>query len=330
MCLRFLLWFLRQLSADTWIFSSNFLHPSFLSRLMFFPLAVVTVLPFFSQIVNSNDSPSPSLLSSKYTYFWYFLGTLSEYDFYHKIIYESIKLLFEFGTNPSAPVIKNWIIKIEELFEKTVSPWRDLCPSPQSTILVPLPVLPFLSFFFFCLAYVIFLHGEKKERKRRKRRREKKGQIEFRCVYSGLRRGRAMDGRKEGRKTSVHTVINSCTMDGPILSPPFCRSSFMAYRCKKKKGLDSPKGLSLQCFYLGLCTVIVYTNAKCLLPSVAHSSLGFRGQQWATKRVFVLFPFLRYLRRSFTKIHERSWIREIWTIILIYFSLRGKKTIIIK
>ena len=88
------------------------------------------------------------------------------------------------------------------------------------------------------IVYVIFLHTQ-----REKEREKKKGRSNFRrCVYSGLRRGRAMGGRKEERQRErerekrcvAHTVINSCTMDR--FSLPLCRSSFMAYRCKKKKG----------------------------------------------------------------------------------------------
>ena len=59
-----------------------------------------------------------------------------------------------------------------------------------------------------------------------------------------------MGGRKEERERErekrcvAHTVINSCTMDGPILSPSL---SFKLYGVplQKKKGLDSLKGLSL-------------------------------------------------------------------------------------
>lgn len=73
-------------------FSPNFFLPTntdtpffFSSRLMFFPLAVVTVLPFFPQIANSNDSPFPSLLSSKVHIF---LERSQSYDFYHEIIHD--------------------------------------------------------------------------------------------------------------------------------------------------------------------------------------------------------------------------------------------------
>lgn len=80
-----------------------------------------------------------------------------------------------------------------------------------------------------------------------------------------------MDGRKEGRKTSVHTVINSCTMDGPILSPPFCRSSFMAYRCKKKKRVRLPQRALPPVFLLRV--VYRYCIHECKMSSSVCCSL---------------------------------------------------------
>lgn len=111
----------------------------------------------------------------------------------------------------------------------------------------------------------------------KREREKKKGRSNFRrCVYSGLRRGRAMGGRKEERQRErekrcvAHTVINSCTMDGPILSPSL---SFKLYGVplQKKKRVRLPQralSFSPRVSYLGLCTVIIH---ECKMSSVCCS-----------------------------------------------------------
>lgn len=165
---------------------------------------------------------------------------------------------------------------------------------------------PSFSFLFLFLSRIRNFPARREKRKKEKEEEEGEKRADRISVCLQWFTTWKSDGWTEGRKENECAHRYKFVHDGWTDSlPPFLSFQLYGVPLQKKKGLDSPKGLSLQCFYLGLCTVIVYTNAKCL-PSVAHSSLGFRGQQWATKRVFVLFPFLRYLRRSFTKIHERS------------------------
>lgn len=169
------------------------------------------------------------------------------------------------------------------------------------TILLSFSLLLSFSFLFF--AYVFLYTQRDREREREKERRGERKKVDrisvavFTVVYDVEERW--VDGRKKERNRSVvHTVINSCTMDGPILFPPLSPLSFQLYGVPlQKKRVRLPQralslSLSLRVSYLGLCTVIIH---ECKMSSVCCSLKSWlsRATVWATKKIsFVLsLPF---------------------------------------
>lgn len=169
------------------------------------------------------------------------------------------------------------------------------------TILLSFSLLLSFSFLFF--AYVFLYTQRDREREReRKKKRKKKGRSNFRrCVYSGLRRGRTMGGRKEEREKQeccahrykfVHDGwTDSLPPSFPSVVPALWRT------VAKKKGLDSLKGLSLSLSSCFLLRVVYryYTRMqnvfRLLLTQVSAFESNSLGNEENLVCAFSPFPF---------------------------------------
>lgn len=142
---------------------------------------------------------------------------------------------------------------------------------------------------------------KEREKERRRGERKKVDRISvavFTVVYDVEERW--VDGRKKERNRSVvHTVINSCTMDGPILFPPLSPLSFQLYGVPlQKKRVRLPQralSLSLSSCFLLRVVYRYYTRMQNVFRLLLTQVLAFESNSLGNEEnlvcAFSPFPF---------------------------------------